>query len=251
MSLFVAPGDDASRIAAELRSIIFNHSANAPRSRQQSLGLSEVGEPCIRKIGYKLMAWEKTNKVTDPWASISGTAIHAWLADAFDDVYDGEENKAYLVEHQVTAAPGYAGTCDLFDIANGVVIDHKCVGATSMKVRKADGMTSTQRVQVNLYGLGLENAGYAVNKVALAFYPLGGRLDGLHTIVEDYDRELALAAIERIKTTQDIVWQLDPEKNPGAWDVLPKTTSRMCLYCPWFLPNSTNPSVGCSGEEVA
>ena len=246
MNLFVSPGDDASRLAAELRSIIFNHSANAPRSLQQSLGLSEVGEPCIRKIGYKLMAWEKTNKVTDPWAAISGTAIHAWLADAFGSFPD-----RFLVEHQVTAAPGFAGTCDLFDIANGVVIDHKCVGATSMKVRKSDGMTSTQRVQVNLYGLGLENAGYTVNKVALAFYPLGGRLDGLHTIVEPYDRELALAAIERIKTTQDIVWQLDPEKNPGAWDVLPKTTSRMCLYCPWFLPNSTDPSVGCSGEEVA
>jgi len=112
-------------------------------------------------------------------------------------------------------------------------------------------MTHQQRVQINLYGLGLENAGYKVSKVALAFYPLGGRLDGLHTIVEDYNRKLALDSIARLQETQTLLWQLDPEKVPSNWGLIPATTSRMCIYCPFYFPNSTDLSVGCPGEVDA
>jgi hypothetical protein len=63
---------------------------------------------------------------------------------------------------------------NLFDIQEGMVIDHKCVGSASMKKRKTEGMTNQQRVQITLYGLGMENLGHKVNKVALAFILLGG-----------------------------------------------------------------------------
>ena len=120
-----------------------------------------------------------------------------------------------------------------------------------MKSRKRDGMTHTQRVQINLYALGFEREGYTVEKVALAFYPLGGRLDGLHTIVEPYNRQLALDSIQRIEDSQVLLWQLDPEANPRNWDLIPKTATGACSYCPWFLPFSTDGSKGCSGEENA
>ena len=246
--MFTPLGDDASALADRIKAVVNNRSSNAPRSQQKRIGLSEVGEVCIRKTSYKLLDWEKTNPATDPWASISGTAIHSWLADAFADLPD-----QYLVEHPVKVNDDLGGTADLFDIANKMVIDHKCVGATAMKSRKKDGMTHQQRVQINLYGLGVENelgAG-SVEKVALAFYPLGGRLDGLHTIVEPFNRQLALDAIQRIEDTQVLLWQLDPEANPRNWDLLPKTSTRACSYCPWFLPFSTDGSKGCSGEENA
>ena len=244
--MFTAPGDEASALAERIKTIVNNRSANAPRSRQKLLGLSEVGEVCVRKIGYKLLDWEKTNPATDPWASISGTAIHAWLADAFQ-----EFPNQYLVEHPVKVTDELGGTADLFDINNKMIIDHKCVGATGMKSRKKDGMTHQQRVQINLYGLGIENERGAgsVEKVALAFYPLGGRLDGLHTIVEPFNRQLALDAIQRLEDAQVLLWQLDPELNPQNWQIIPSTPSRGCLYCPWFLPNSTDISKGCPGEE--
>ena len=246
--MFTPLGDDASALADRIKSVVNNRSANAPRSQQKRIGLSEVGELCVRKTSYKLLDWEKTNPATDPWASISGTAIHAWLADAFADLPD-----QYLVEHSVRVTEELAGTADLFDITNKMVIDHKCVGATAMKSRKKDGMTHQQRVQINLYGLGVENelgAG-SVEKVALAFYPLGGRLDGLHTIVEPFNRQLALDAIQRLEDTQVLLWQLDPEANPANWELLPKTPTRSCSYCPWFLPFSKDGSKGCSGEENA
>jgi hypothetical protein len=246
--MFTPLGDDASALADRIKAVVNNRSSNAPRSQQKRIGLSEVGEVCIRKTSYKLLDWEKTNPATDPWASISGTAIHSWLADAFADLPD-----QYLVEHPVKVNDDLGGTADLFDVANKMVIDHKCVGATAMKSRKKDGMTHQQRVQINLYGLGVENelgAG-SVEKVALAFYPLGGRLDGLHTIVEPFNRQLALDAIQRIEDTQVLLWQLDPEANPRNWDLIPKTASKSCSYCPWFLPFSTDGSKGCSGEENA
>jgi PD-(D/E)XK nuclease superfamily len=244
--MFTPLGDDATNLADRIKDVVNNRSANAPRSQQKRIGLSEVGEICVRKTSYKLLDWAKTNPATDPWASISGTAIHAWLADAFMDFPD-----QYLVEHKVQVTDELSGTADLFDIANKTVIDHKCVGATAMKSRKKDGMTHQQRIQINLYGLGFERQGHAVEKVALAFYPLGGRLDGLHTIVEPYNRQLALDAIERLEDTQVLLWQLDPEANPKNWDLIPTTPSRACSYCPWFLPYSKDGSKGCPGEAEA
>jgi hypothetical protein len=251
--MFTPLGDDASNLADRIKDVVNNRSANAPRSQQKRIGLSEVGEICVRKTSYKLLDWEKTNPATDPWASISGTAIHAWLAEAFDDEYDGEENKLYLVEHPVNVTDELAGTADLFDIERKMVIDHKCVGATSMRSRKKDGMTHQQRIQINLYGLGIERefGEGSVDKVALAFYPLGGRLDGLHTIVEPYNRQMALDAIARLQDTQVLLWQLDPEGTPKNWDLIPTTPSKSCSYCPWFLPFSKDGSKGCPGEVNA
>jgi hypothetical protein len=243
---FNAPGNDALALADHIRGIIQNRSANAPRSKQKKIGLSEVGEPCVRRLSYKLMDWTITNKNTDPWASISGTAIHAWLAETFQ-----AEGKRYLVEHPVKVTEELSGTCDLFDKQEGMVIDHKCVGSTSMKARKSGGMTDQQRIQINLYGLGMENLGHKVKKVALAFYPLGGRLDGLYTIVEDYSKATAMAAIERLDNSRTLLWQLDPENNPNHWELIPATKSRSCLYCPFFLPGSTNLSRGCPGTSDA
>jgi hypothetical protein len=246
--MFTPLGDDASVLADRIKDVVNNRSANAPRSKQKRIGLSEVGEICVRKTSYKLLDWEKTNPATDPWASISGTAIHAWLADAFSEFPD-----QYLVEHPVRVTDELAGTADLFDIANKTVIDHKCVGATSMRSRKKDGMTHQQRVQINLYGLGIERefGQGSVEKVALAFYPLGGRLDGLHTIVEPFNRQLALDAITRLEDAQVLLWQLDPESSPKNWDLIPVTPSKSCSYCPWFLPYSKDGSKGCPGEVDA
>ena len=244
--MFTPLGDDASALADRIKSVVNNRSANAPRSQQKRIGLSEVGEVCVRKTSYKLLDWEKTNPSTDPWASISGTAIHAWLADAFEEFPD-----LYLVEHPVRVTDELGGTADLFDIKNKMVIDHKCVGATAMKSRKKDGMTHQQRVQCNLYALGFENEGYEVEKIALAFYPLGGRLDGLHTIVEPFNRQLALDAIQRVQDAQVLLWQLDPEANPRNWQLIPSTPSNSCSYCPWFLPFSKDLSKGCPGQENA
>ena len=59
--MFTPLGDDASNLADRIRSVVNNRSANAPRSQQRAIGLSEVGEVCVRKTSYKILDWEKTN----------------------------------------------------------------------------------------------------------------------------------------------------------------------------------------------
>lgn len=244
--MFTAPATKEDALGNRLSAVIRKASDTAPRSLQAHIGPSEIGDPCVRRIAYKLMDWPQTNNTSDPWPSISGTAIHAWLAEAFTADSDN-----WLVETKVTMRPNLSGTCDLFDIANGIVIDHKCVGATSMKARKSGGPTEQQITQINLYGYGLEQAGYTVNKVALAYYPLGGMLTGIHTWIADYDRQIALDAIARLDMTTNLVLMLDPETTPDNFGLIPATPTTYCTYCPWFLPASENTGVGCAGQSKA
>lgn len=242
---FVSPATSDRQLALRLSNVVRQASSSSPRSKQTSLGPSEIGEPCVRRIAYRMMGWDRVNGSSDPWPSISGTAIHSWLADAFT----ADDSTEWLVEHRVTARGGCSGTLDLFDVTNGIVIDHKCVGATSMKARKSGGPTMQQIVQLNIYGLGLENQGHIVNKIALAFYPLGGMLDGLHVWIGDYDREIAVEALQRVDDVLTAVTTLDPETNPERWQLLPASPSRSCSYCPWFAPGSTDLSVACPGDS--
>lgn len=248
--MFTAPGDEASLLVENIKKVIEFRNSNSARSRQKALGVSEVGDPCPRKLAYKILDWEQTNKSTDSWMSIQGTAVHDWLAKAFEKFNQGEKPR-FLIEYRVQITNDLAGTCDLFDITDGVVIDHKCVGTTSLKSRKSGGATDQQIIQVNLYALGLENEGYEVKKVALAYYPLGGRLDGMHLDLMDYNRQIALDAIKRFEGIRQLVWELDPEANPDRWKLFPAVAGSHCSYCPFYLPKSEDLSIGCPGEVDA
>jgi hypothetical protein len=244
---FASPVSSEQALKDTITNVIRAKSDNSPRSKVVRIGPSEIGDPCLRKLSYKLMEVPKTNSFSDPWPSVSGTAIHAWLAEAFEADNENDDHSAWLVEHRVTARPGLTGTVDLFDTNRGTVIDHKCVGATSMKTRKADGPTEQQVIQLNIYGFGLEQQGYEVNKIALAFYPLGGMLSGMHTWVGDYDKDVAIEAMLRLDSTVELIAMLDPEAHPERWELIPAATSRGCSYCPWFVPGSDNLAIGCPG----
>ena len=248
--MFTAPGDDAQALSENIKKVIEFRNSNTARSRQKAIGVSEVGDPCPRKLAYKILDWEQTNKSTDSWMAIQGTAVHDWLAKAFEKWNQGE-NPRFLIEYRVQITNELAGTCDLFDIIDGVIIDHKCVGTTSLKSRKSGGATDQQIIQVNLYGYGLEQEGYKVNKVALAYYPLGGRLDGMHLELQDYNQQIALDAIKRFEGIKQLVWQLDPEANPQHWELIPAVSGYGCIYCPFYLPGSTDLTKGCPGEVNA
>jgi hypothetical protein len=244
---FASPVTPEQALKDRITNVIRAKSVNSPRSKVVRIGPSEIGDPCLRKLSYKLLEVPKTNSFSDPWPSVSGTAIHAWLAEAFE-ADNGDAD--WLVEHRVEARPGLSGTLDLFDRTNGIVIDHKCVGATSMKDRKANGPTEQQIIQLNIYGYGLEQQGHKVNKIALAFYPLGGMLTGLYTWVGEYNKDVAIEAMLRLDSTVELIAMLDPEAHPERWEIVPASTSRNCTFCPWFVPGSDNLSTGCPGGSL-
>ncbi|MGH3099293.1 MAG: hypothetical protein ACRDMV_25210 [Streptosporangiales bacterium] len=81
--------DLAETLAEELRTAIAYDVANKPRSLQKTLGPSEVGEECQRKLAYKLLDWDpKPNTRIDPLPSFIGTAAHEAIAAVLEQVND-------------------------------------------------------------------------------------------------------------------------------------------------------------------
>lgn len=245
---------DTARLGQMIRGLIIDHANNAPRSKQVALGPSEVGEACVRKLVYKLHDWPVANTTQDPWASILGTALHAWMAELFEarntPMADGRPR--YKVEERVTVRVNpngsgeLAGSSDLYDRLTGTTWDWKLTGVTSLNKYRRNGPKPEYRAQAHLYGLGQENAGEQPKRVAICFLP---RHHELHPYVwsEPYDRQRALDALARLDTIHQLIQQLDPESHPENWSLIPTDAQATCAWCPWFQPGSTDLTVGCPG----
>lgn len=164
--------DWASRYARELRGVITRQAELAPRSQQVHLGPSELGAACSRQVVGKLAGVPRTNHVSDPWPSIVGTAVHAWLAQACNDDNARDHMLRWLTETAVAPHPDYAGHADLYDAVEHAVVDWKVLGATSLnKVKSPKGPSRRYRVQLLLYGAGFRALGLPVKRVVLAALP--------------------------------------------------------------------------------
>ena len=199
----------ASRYAGDIRRIITQTAYDSPRSRQQHLGPSELGSRCDRQIVSKLAGLARTNHVTDPWPSIVGTAVHAWLAGAFA-AYNLTYNVVRFVpEQRVYPHADHSGTADLYDAFEEAVVDHKVLGATTMaKLRGANGPPRRYRIQLLLYGQGYAALGLPVRRIVLAAYPrTSSSLDGLwvweHTPNAD-DAAQVESTLERVAVLKTI-----------------------------------------------
>ena len=164
----------AQGYAEELRGIVTRYAGRLPRSVQKHLGPSELGHECDRQVVAKMAGARVTNHVADPWASIMGTAGHAFVADAFD--WDNKHNGYFrwLTEERVTPDPGpgaHPGTADLYDAHERALVDHKFQGESTRARLKAHGPPRHYLVQVLLYRRGYLNIGFPVDRVVIASWP--------------------------------------------------------------------------------
>lgn len=242
----------ASRYAAELRRVVTETALNAPRNRQRQLGPSELGSQCDRQVAGKMAGLPHTNHVVDPWASVIGTAVHAWLADAFTSDNIRHNLMRWVSEQRVTPHPDHPGTMDLYDAWEQAVVDHKILGETSMaKVRSPYGPPIHYQIQLLLYGKGCRLLGLPVRRVALAAYPRSSAsLDGLYV----WEREASPSDDELLEE----VFKLTAERKTLAQQILsgqktltdiPKRASEdECYFCPFYRPQSARDNgPGCSG----
>jgi hypothetical protein len=223
------------------------------RSVQVAVGPSEVGAECMRRLAYRLQGTPNGNH-PDPWFAIIGTAVHEWLATAVMQWHTGHgytyEHRRYLTEERVTITDGnltIKGSCDLYDREAARVVDHKVVGPTALKRYRDNGPSRQYRTQVHLYGLGHEQAGRLVKEVAIAFYPRSGYLDTMHVWAEPYDRQVALDALARLASIQQIADTLAPLNQWGAIPAEPDPVG--CTYCPFFRPGTPVDATGCPGPN--
>lgn len=233
------------QLAQQLKELITQAGIWSPRGKQIAIGPSEIGHECSRRLAYKLLDWEKPNEQSSgSWAAQVGTAIHAYLAEVFQKL------EGYEVEQKVQIRANLSGTIDLYDSVRGIVLDWKTVGYTNLKERKSSGATQQQIVQIQLYGYGKVQSGATVNKVGLVYLPTSGSLDEMHIELLDYDESVALKALSRIDDLYSLLAQVDVETNPEMLSLIPAEASRMCNYCPYFLPFSKDLAKGCNGDTI-
>lgn len=241
----------ASRYAGTVREIVKGHARRAPRSVQKHLGPSELGSPCDRQVAGKMAGLPGTNHVSDPWPSIVGNAVHAWLADCFDAENGRMGDLRFFTEQRVTPHPDHPGTADLYDLAERAVVDHKVLGDSTHNKVRSGGPPRKYLVQLLLYGLGYANLGVPVDRVVLLAFPrTRSSLDGLYAWehpVTPADDELlreVFAQTAYRKTLADGLTNQTIALN----DIPATPTSDDCYFCPFYRPQSAHDGgPGCPG----
>src|SRR5580704_5039743 len=74
---------EAALIAAHMKEVWWRGTAHSTRSMQQTLGPSEIGHECDRRLAYKLAGYPTVNPTASGWAAWVGTQIHRGLAELF------------------------------------------------------------------------------------------------------------------------------------------------------------------------
>jgi hypothetical protein len=240
-------GADPDLIDRELIDIIVNSIKQSPRTQQRAIGPSEMGSPCLRKIGYRLANVDPWN-VGAAWLPAIGTAVHAAMAETFALHNLALGYTRYLIEQTVAVGEvdgvPITGTCDLYDRVTACVIDWKCVGITTLRNVKRYGISRQYRMQAHLYGRGFRLKGVPVERVAIMYLPRNAELRERMFVSEPYDETIALQALELATGTAAGLREIGPD----LLALLP-TADDHCESCAWFNPLSSNASESCPGVD--
>jgi hypothetical protein len=198
----------------EIGQAITNH----PRSQQTTIGPSEIGMPCARRLGHKLAGTEPP-ETHGRWLATIGTATHAWLEHALEAAnarWVAECGKPrFLLEQRVTVGSiggrPISGSTDVYDTVTSTVVDWKIVGPTRLKKYRREGPGQQYRVQGHLYGRGWAAAGYPVDAVMVAFLPRNAELRDAFHWSEPYQEDIAVAALNRANRVNGAVQVLGSE----------------------------------------
>lgn len=239
-------------LRTEIQDVVYTYENSRPRTQQTRIGPSEIGEPCARKLAYKLSGLPAPEDGgSDPWYAIIGTAVHTWLSEALEHQNDlareRGEDPPWLIEQRVALRDDLDGTMDGFKIPAGLALDHKVVGKTTHTKVKRHGPPEVYRGQIHGYGLGAARAGLPVQRVAIAFYPRTTDLRDLYVWSEPFDPTVALRALERVDRIVAVVRLLNPLRDPLQFRRIPKTPSEDCRYCPWLEPGPDR-GIRCPGN---
>lgn len=264
MSSAIVPGPLAPHLTrvmtpdevfADYLGAIRAHIDRHPRSLQVRLGPSELGDPCLRKLGYKLLQVPE-REAPPNWKATIGTASHAWAETAFDadnlermTALEGGER--WLIESKLTVgyALGYGlvtGHSDLYDRVSGFNLDHKFIGKTMLRKYRKEGPSTVYKAQAHLYGQGWVFAGYPIDRVAICFLPRDGELSDAFMWSEPYDPAAAKWALDRLGGIYTTVQTL----GNAALSVLTPAES-YCSHCPWLRLRSEDLTQGCPGVPGA
>lgn len=245
----------AQRYAGDIRHIITEEASNSDRNLQRALGPSELGVSCDRQVVGKLAGLPTTNHVVDPWPSVVGTAVHAWLDGALRSHNNRYGIARFIPEQRVHPMPGHSGTADAYDGSEQALIDWKCLGDDSLaKVRSAAGPPRKYRVQLLLYRLGYRNLGIPVEKVVLMALPrTRSTLDGMYA----WEYQITEGAADKLLTevfdqtaARKVLARMVSAGQVGIGDIPIDPDTDECYFCPFYRPQSRHDAgPGCPGPN--
>lgn len=243
-------GGSPKVLQSELMHVIEDAIVNHPRSLQKTIGPSELGQECPRRIAYTLLGIGPFNPFSDvPWLPTIGTAMHAWLEEKFG-INNAAAYDRWLLEMRVSVGEilgvEITGSADVYDRATCTVVDWKVVGATQLKKYRSKGPGQQYRCQGHLYGRGFIRRGVPVDNVMIVFLPRNGELRDAHVWSEPYDEAVALWALERANGIAIGAAAL----GTGVLEQLEPVES-FCRRCPFYKPGSTDLATGCPGVETS
>lgn len=239
------------QIAARLKEMFYaygNRRTSDNRSAQTTLGPSEYGTPCDRRLAMSLMQVPPVNPGGDGWAAFVGTCIHAGLEEMFLWADGGTGRYAVEMPLKFPSELVPKGTGDLLDRTLLMFADHKAQGQWSRKKLKTSGPSETYRVQVHTYGYGAILRGEKVEHVAIISWPReASSLEDLYVWTEPYNPSIVHGAMKRVEGIQRQISKVSPGwtqvQVAESFDVAPD-----CTYCPFYLPNARHLQHGCNGR---
>jgi len=221
-------------ITDELRMAI----ESAPRTLQRRIGPSSIGDPCARSLIADMFNLPCPSEPPNLRAWV-GTQIHAGMEAIINNspAQLTTSGNRYLLEHRVTVGEiggeTITGSVDCFDALSGTVVDYKSKSKTRMLDHRRHGPGQQYRVQAQLYGLGIANAGYHVNRVMFLYIPRDGEFADIFHWAEPFDPQIGLDALERANQLHALATLLGPQ---GAIDQLPHCDGEFCRTCNNFRP---------------
>lgn len=212
--------------------------ASRPRSLQKSLGWSELGDPCDRKLAFKAARVGKSNPADEKWKAIKGTALHAMMELVLAD------NPEWILEKRLGR-----GRSDAYNWKHQMVVDWKFPGSAVIQECIRKGVPApVYRRQGHGYGKEWEEAGYPVKFVSIQYFPGEGKVR--HGWCEPYDISIAQEALDRYAGIEERTKVLQLQAHPANINEFPKHPSFLCNYCPFFgTAAQEKAGTGCAGPN--
>jgi len=246
--------DHAAALAQRVKETFYaysNRRTSDNRSAQTTLGPSEIGTTCDRRLAMALLGSVPVNPGGDGWAAFVGTSTHVGMAEVYE--WANASTGRYAVEIPLTFGSVVVpkGTSDLLDRREGEIIDWKVMGAYSLKKFKAEGPSETYRIQGHVYGYGATLQGEKVRRISIVGLPrAGSSLDEMHVWSEKFDKKVALAAIARVEALDVQVQKAKQYDTENLMDIareIPTGDAYECRFCPFFLKGDKEMLKGCPG----
>lgn len=239
------------QIATMFREIFYQYTNRSRRSQQTTLGPSQVGTPCDRRLVMHFLGAPKVNPGGDGWAAWVGTQIHKGLEDMLKWADAGKGRFAVEQRLKFPSAEVPYGTADAIDRTLFMVDDHKAQGQWAADKLRTSGPSTLYRTQLHVYGMGARQKGERIERVALISWPRDkSNLDDLYVWSESYNPQIARDALGRAERLNQ--WQkqkraegLTPQQVAEAADIADD-----CRYCVFHLPDAKDLSNGgCNGRQ--